>query len=156
MLMKMMMRVTAALAAIFLLSGFSIHPDERSLQDSLPQSKDKIWAILDKCTVYLNEEEYLYSVEFTPEVKAMEGKKMTVSGFMLPLESTEKFTHFLLSKRTPTCGFCPPGEPTEMIEVFTKEPVTWVEDSVTVTGVMTFSKEPELGVFFQLLESDSQ
>ena len=160
----MLKKTTLILAAFLVSSGFSKQDapanigqpiDERKAQDALPQSHDDIWKTFGKCKVHLDQKKYMYSIDFTPEVKAMEGKEVTVSGFMLPLESTEKFRHFLLSKRTPTCFFCPPGEPNEIVEVFTKKPVTWDEGIVVVTGKFGFTSNPELGLFFQLKDAES-
>ena len=143
------------------LSGFSVQEstgqplDERKAQDALPKANDPMWDILTKCKVHLDQKAYKYSIEYTPEVKAMEGKQVTVSGFVMPLESTETFSHFLLSKRTPTCFFCPPGEPNEIVEVFTKKPIKWSDGIVVVTGTFKFTKNPELGLFFQLKDADS-
>lgn len=143
------------LIAIWLgLSAFSSQPlDERKAQNALPVSHDAMWNILGKCKVTLEPKKYLYSIVYTPEVKAMVGKNYTVSGFMLPLEPKEKFTHFLLSKRTPTCPFCPPGEPNEIVEVFTKKPVSWDEGMVVASGTMAFTANPELGLFFQMKDA---
>ncbi len=163
MFMKAVKSLLAA-ATVTLLCGFTVEQapagvgqpgDERKAQDALPQAQDDIWKTFAKCKVHLDQKKYTYSIDYTAEVKTMEGKQVTVSGFMLPLESTEKFTHFLLSKRTPTCAFCPPGEPNEIVEVFTKEPVTWAEDIVVVTGTMKFTTNPELGLFFQLKDATS-
>lgn len=158
----MLKKITLILAAFLLLSGFSKQEtpagqpsEERKAQDALPQSHDDMWKTFGKCKVHLDQKNYKYSIDYTPEVKAMEGKEVTVSGFMLPLESTEKFKHFLLSKRTPTCPFCPPGEPNEIVEVFTKKPVTWDEGIVVVTGKFGFTSNPELGLFFQLKDANS-
>ena len=84
------------------------------------------------------------------QVKAMEGKQFTISGFMLPLEATEKFHHFILSKRTPTCPFCPPGEPNEIVDVWTEQPVSWDEDIIKVTGMFELMTNSELGLFFKV------
>jgi hypothetical protein len=144
------------------LSGFSVQEstsqplDERKAQDALPQSKDAMWNTLAKCNVHLDQKKYKYSIDYTPEVKAMEGKPVTISGFVMPLESTETFKHFLLSKRTPTCFFCPPGEPNEIVEVFTKKPIKWSDGIVTVTGTFTFTSNPDLGLFFQVKDADSE
>jgi hypothetical protein len=146
----------------FMLCGFYVQEkataqpsDERKAQESLPQSHDNMWKVFGKCKVHRDKKKYTYSIDYTPEVKAMEGKQITVSGFMLPLESSDKFKHFLLSKRTPTCFFCPPGEPNEIVEVFTKKPVKWDEGIVVVTGTMKFTSNPELGLFFQMKDAES-
>lgn len=155
--------IAAVMAMGLFLCGFSIQKapedvgqplDERRAQDALPKSHDDIWTAFGKCKVSLDKKNYTYSIACTPEVKAMAGKKTTVSGFMLPLESDETFTHFLLSKRTPTCPFCPPGEPNEIVEVFSKKPVKWEDGIVAVTGTMHFTSNPEMGLFFQMKDAD--
>lgn len=64
-------------------------PEERAAQDKLPQAQDGIWDKLTKCKVNLIEDAkkdiYQYGITYTPEVKAMAGKEVTIDGFMLPL-----------------------------------------------------------------------
>ena len=164
MFMNNVVKSLLAVAAVILLCGFTVEQDpagigqpgdERKAQDALPQSQDDIWKTFGKCKVHLDPKKYTYSIDYTPEVKAMEGKPFTISGFMLPLEPKEKFTHYLLSKRTPTCPFCPPGEPNEIVEVFSKKPVEWDEGIVVVTGTMKFTSNPEMGLFFQMQDGES-
>ncbi len=124
--------------------------DERAAQNKLPISKDNMWAVLGKTKVSLDEKEYTYSAKYSPEVKALNGTQMTIKGFMLPLETTEKFKHFILSKRTPTCPYCPPGEPNEIIEVFSTKPVKWSENIITVTGKFSLINNQNFGMFFKL------
>ena len=153
----------ALLAVAFLsLTGFSVQQnaavlsqpsDERKAQDALPKSGDPMWNALFQCKVHYDDKSHKYSITYTPEVKAMEGKPMTIAGFMLPLEATETFKHFLISKRTPTCPFCPPGEPNEIAEVFTTKPVKYDEGIVVVTGTFRFTTNPDLGLFFQLKDA---
>lgn len=153
----------AILAGIWIsVSAFSIQnsaapssqpTEERKAQDALPQSGDPMWNALFQCKVHYDDKTHKYSITYTPEVKAMEGKPMTIAGFMLPLEATEKFNHFLISKRTPTCPFCPPGEPNEIAEVFTQKPVKYDEGVVVVTGTFRFTTNPDLGLFFQLKDA---
>ena len=124
--------------------------DERAAQNSLPISKDNMWNILGKTKVSLDEKQYTYSAKYPQEVKDLSGKQVTIKGFMLPLESTEKFKHFILSKRTPTCPYCPPGEPNEIVEVYTKEPVKWSENLVSVSGKFSLINNQNFGMFFKL------
>lgn len=161
MFVKNFLGYTAILACALILAGFSAKEtdigqplDERKAQEALPQSRDVMWAVLGKCKVHLDVKNYRYSIQYTPEVKAMEGKQLTISGFVLPLESTETFSHFLLSKRTPTCFFCPPGAPNEVVEVFVRKPIAWDEGMIAVTGAFGFTSNPELGLFFQIKEAE--
>jgi hypothetical protein len=150
------------LATCVLAGGFSTQKDaavlsqpkeERKAQDALPQAGDPMWGNFAKCKVHYNNTKHTYSIDYTPDIKALAGKPLTVSGFIMPLEATEKFSHFLLSKRTPTCAFCPPGEPNEIVEVFTKKPLRYTEGIVVVTGTFGFTNNPDLGLFFQLKDS---
>jgi hypothetical protein len=138
--------------AIILLTGAtSLQPkEERQAQSKLPQINEGVWQILAKNKVHLDEAKGLYSVIFTQETKDLDKTEVTIKGFMLPLDSTEKFTHFILSTRTPTCYFCPPGGPTEIIDVTVNKPISWNEDVVTVKGTFGFMKNEELGLFFKL------
>jgi len=148
-------RRLACLAAAFLLaSGFTAQPlDERTAQEMLPMSDDPVWTVLGAAPVSLDEQDGLYSIAFTDGVKALEGKTLTITGFMLPLEAGETFRQFLLSKRTPTCAFCPPGEPNEMVYVVTLAPVAWDDGPITVTGRFLLANDREMGLFYRLDEA---
>ena len=144
------------------LSGFSKEeapknlvqpPGERAAQNALPKSSDPMWKILGKTHIRLDEKKGLYNATFPDEVKALVGKKVTISGFMLPLEATEKFKHFIISKRTPTCPFCPPGEPNEIVDVWLEKSTEWNEDMVKVTGTFELMANPELGLFFKITKA---
>ena len=159
---KPLTRTLLLISAFLALSAFSVQDkaavlsqpsDERKAQDALPQSQDPVWKSLVQCKVHYDDKSHKYSITYTPEIKAMEGKPLTISGFMLPLEATEKFNHFLISKRTPTCPFCPPGEPNEIAEVFTKEPIKYDEGIIVVRGTLKFTTNPDLGLFFQLKDA---
>ena len=140
--------------AVLFLGAFNVQPmTERQAQELLPMSTDPTWEMLARTEVGYDEKTGLYSAKIPQEVTALDGRKVTITGFMLPLESSEKFTHFLLSKRTPTCPFCPPGEPNEVINVTVTEPVEWAEDAVKVTGTFGLMDDREFGMFFKLTKA---
>lgn len=146
-----MNRFIIALFIFLMLPAFSLQPaDERAAQSKLPEANGLMWTALGGTVVDFDEKKGLYSATFSKGIKAMVGKEITLKGFMLPLESSEKFTHFILSKRTPTCQFCPPGTPTEIIDVFTDKKVAWDENMVTVTGTFSLENNQDLGMFFKL------
>lgn len=129
-------------------------PDERSSQDKLPQAKDPLWAKLAHCPAKFDNKTSLYTISLIPDVKALDGKTVTIKGFVLPLDGSDKTRHFLLTKRTPVCMFCPPGEPNEVIEVTSKAPVDWADDMVTVRGRFTLVNDGEKAIFFALRDAD--
>jgi uncharacterized protein len=84
---------------------------------------------------------------------ALKGKRITISGFMVPLEAKEKFTHFLLSRRAPTCAFCPPGEPNEIMEVFSSKPMRWQENLITISGSLVLLNDGKNEILFQMKDA---
>lgn len=116
------------------------------------QSDDYLWKVFSQCEIKTNQNNS-YSISYVPGVRAMNGKQVTISGFMQPLEATEKFSHYLLSSRAPTCAFCPPGEPNEIVEVFSARPVRWEENQVTVKGALVLANDSKKGIFFQLKDA---
>jgi hypothetical protein len=127
--------------------------DERSVQDTLAKAHDVLWDTLYKTKIEVDEKNGNYSAIFPNEVQKLNGQTIKISGFMLPLENSEKFTHFLLSKRTPTCFFCPPGEPNEIIEVYATKPTEWAEDLVTYEGKFELTRNKQTGIFFRMLNA---
>ncbi len=116
------------------------------------QSNDLLWKIFAGCTIKM-EQDFSYKINYTPEVKAMDGKNVTINGFILPLESKNKFSHFLLSKNAPTCAYCPPGKPNEIVEVFSSKPMSWKEELITITGTLILTANSTKGAFFQIKDA---
>ncbi len=126
---------------------------ERAAQSGMPRSKDPIWPKLRACKVTLNEQTGLYRLTPTPEVKALAGKRLTVRGFVLPLDGLDITRHFLLGVNTPVCLFHPPGEPNEVIEVKSTKPVRWTENQTTIEGDFTLISNTEMGIFFAMSQA---
>lgn len=145
------MKKLLLIICLLLTSAFSTQPlEERQAQQSLPKSHDQIWENLFKTKISYDKNNGNYSAAYTPEIKALVGKQITISGFMLPLESNEKFKHFILSKRTPTCQFCPPGDPNEIVDVWLEKETTWNESIIKVSGKFELMNDQQFGMFFKL------
>jgi len=128
--------------------------DERALQNGLPQAHDAIWTKFAKCKIGYDNRTGIYSIAVTPDVKALAGHTLTASGWVLPLDGSDHTKHFLLTRRTPVCMFCPPGEPNEVVEVFSPRAIVWTDKLVTVTGPLSLINNGEKGMFFRI--SDAQ
>ena len=125
---------------------------ERALQRTLPTARHPTWDRLRATRVHIDEATQLYRAIHPPEVRAMSGRRVTVRGYMLPLESAERTTHFLLSPYTPVCFFHPPAEPNEVVEVRTVRPIEAGYHLVEVTGRFALQDDGEKGLFFQIGE----
>lgn len=110
-----------------------------------------VWPKLAQSKVDVDYLNRTYSINVTPEVEAMEARTLVVDGFIMPLESEPSFTHFLLSSKAPSCPFCLPAAPNELMEVFANEPISWSDQLVTFQGQLHVSKaKNEQGIFFKL------
>lgn len=87
---------------------------------------------------------------FGPGVTALDGQPFAVAGFFLPLDTGETSRSFLLSSLAPTCPFCPPPGPADLIQVSAAEPVTATLDQVQLQGTLRLSAEDVNGIYFHL------
>jgi hypothetical protein len=152
-MIRSIVKLGLVITAFLALSAFTGQPpEERQAQEELPQSHDRMWQLLGKTRIDFDEKKEIYTASIPDAVKALAGKQVTVSGFILPLEPTEKFKHFILSRNTPTCAFCLPGEPNEIIDVWLEKPIGWDEGMVKVTGTFELISDQEMGMFFRIKE----
>ena len=123
---------------------------ERIVQRDLPRSNDPLWTTLATTRITEDRRTGLFSATHPPPVLALAGRTVTVQGFMLPIEPEENTRHFLLSRYTPVCFFCPPGAPNEVIEVRTDRPIKAAIDMITVSGRLSLADNGEKGLFFRI------
>lgn len=124
--------------------------DESALQSRLPQMRDEVWRKFVGCKLAYDEDTGVYSIKLTPAVKALDGRTITVRGFVMPMDGSDRTKHFLLSRNTPVCMYCPPGQPNEIVEVETPKALQWTEKIVAVTGTLRLVNDQERAVFFKM------
>ncbi|MDE1153349.1 MAG: DUF3299 domain-containing protein [Micavibrio sp.] len=93
------------------------------------------------------------SPHFKPDVLARAGKSAIITGYMFPLQGMEGQSHFLLSAYPPSCPYCLPGGPTEMIDVKAHEKIEFTNSPITLQGtlqVLQNSAETEDGFIYRL------
>lgn len=125
-------------------------PAERARQALMPVSSDPVWALLRQTPITADLARGVFTAAPPPQVKALAGREMDVTGFMLPLDPSPMFSHFLLTRNTPVCAFCPPGQPNEVIEVNLTQYVKATTEPVTVHGRFVLQDNGQQGLFFQL------
>ena len=96
-----------------------------------------------------------YKPQFTPEVKALDGKQVTVKGFMFPLDETEKQKMFLFGPFPVNCPFQYHVGPNLVLEVHAdKSPVKFSYDAITLTGRLQLVQEDrQNSTFYRLLDA---
>ena len=93
--------------------------------------------------------------DFPPAVKALNGKQITVKGFMFPLDETDKQKEFLFGPFPVNCPFQYHVGPNLVLEVHAgKEPVKFSYDAITLTGTLQLvDKDPENSTFYRLIDA---
>lgn len=90
---------------------------------------------------------------FPDPVKAMNKTRVTVQGFMMPLEAGIKQRRFLLSSVPTTCPYCVPAGPEGLIEVRTKRPVNYTVNAITMEGLLHVLSSDDMGLYYRLTEA---
>lgn len=87
--------------------------------------------------------EYLFYPNFPPDLKALEGKEITVEGYYVPF-APDDGDYIIISKfPMAQCFFCGGGGPESIAEVtFSKDPGKFkVDDLITVKGKLKLNTE---------------
>lgn len=112
------------------------------------------WAVLEatKEITRTDAAGYLYSKPiFTPQVKALAGKRITVAGWMQTIKPGAKQSHFVLLAYPPGCPFHFHALPNQFIEVYASTPFPLNERKMIVlSGVLELTGQDESGIFYRL------
>ena len=80
---------------------------------------------------------------FDKQIKAMEGKEITVPGYIIPtdgLNGTFQPKHFILSSLPlSACFFCGTGGPESVIEIYADEEVDYTEKPIEMKGTLVLN-----------------
>lgn len=149
--MSRMNRRRFCLSAALATAGFcmSASAQEENFPDDGTWSKHPIWRTL-KTTKLTTDARGMVHAEIPPAVRELAGRSLVVSGFILPLNTQTQSTHFVLSRYSPECSFCPVGAPNEVIEVFSLEPMRAATHLVFLRGQFAIQNNVEEGLFFRL------
>jgi hypothetical protein len=118
----------------------------------LPERNDIVsWKLLAQVEIVKSKDRYV--PQFSDGVAALNAKEVKVQGFMMPLEMGDKQKHFILAAMPQDCAFCMPGGPEQMVEVRTRQPVTYGMEAIVLTGKLSVLKDDPTGVFYRLTDA---
>ena len=122
------------------------------------QSGDEIWKTL--ATVEINtkmDENLGFEIEFptfSEEIKKLDGKEVTVAGYMMPLPELQGENYFVLSLLPfNNCFFCGGAGPETVMEVFSKKQIDFTEKKVKVKGKLTINPDDPMRLMYILKEA---
>ena len=117
---------------------------------TLDHEDDLQWVFFHDAKITADDAKGLYLATFPPSLRKEDGVHFSITGYMLPVEASPTSAHFVLTRRSAGCPFCPPNEPTEAIEVFAAKPYAYTQSPVTVEGTLHLVGRSARGLFFRL------
>lgn len=86
---------------------------------------------------------------FSAATKALNGKVVTLPGYMIPFDSGMKGTKFMFSSLPiNACFFCGVGGPEGVIEVTTKQPLSFSDKPIEIKGILRLNdKDPDKMIY---------
>jgi hypothetical protein len=90
------------------------------------------------------------SAVFPPIVQESNGNTVKLAGFMVPLETSQQQSRFVLTSNPPSCFFHIPGGPAGAVEVLAAKPVAVTWEPVVLEGRFEALDSSEIGVAYRL------
>ena len=124
------------------------------------QKKTKnTWKTLSKITFKKQYDEMLgFKVDvpvFSDEVNALDGKEITIKGYIIPVEGYKGHTEFIFSAYPYNmCFFCGGAGPETVMEVLAKEPIEYTAESVTLRGILGTNDDDINRLLYNLTEAE--
>ena len=92
-----------------------------------------------------------FEPRFEAAVQRLNGQRVRVQGFMLPIDEQGAQAHFVLSASPVAgCFYCMPGGPESMMEVRLDRAVPFSYDPLTVTGELELMLDDPMGMYYRL------
>lgn len=148
----MTLRLLALAAAMMIAVPMQAQNADPAQFKPLPERNDVVsWKLFAKVELVRQKDRYV--PKFATDVAALDNQQVKVQGFMMPLQTGDKQTHFVLSAMPQTCSFCMPGGPEQLVEVKAKRAVRYTFEPVVVTGKLAVLKDDPTGVFYRLTDA---
>lgn len=105
---------------------------------------ENIWKTLGKITFKKEYDEMMgFKVDvpvFSADVKALEGKEVTVKGYIIPVEDYGGQTEFVFSAFPYNmCFFCGGAGPETVMKVTAAEAIPYTAEAITIRGVLSLN-----------------
>jgi hypothetical protein len=92
----------------------------------------------------------VFHTDYSAEVKALDGQEVKLMGFIYPLEGGLEHKHFLLTAWPPSCPFCLPAGPSQMVEVYCEEPIEFSDGAIMLAGSFETLQDDPSGMYYRM------
>jgi hypothetical protein len=134
----------------FLAVGFSLLIFQIGFAQKSQPTSLEVWRLL-RSLKYETKTTGLYQPLFTPAIQNLDGKKVTLEGFMIVIQHERKPKNFMLSYfPVNACFFCGAAGPESVIEVESTQAITYTDDPVSLTGYLRLNAKDENRMFYIL------
>lgn len=119
---------------------------------------ESLWKTLAKITYKKEYDEFLgFKIDkpvFSEEIKALNGKEVTVKGFIIPVEGYKGHKEFIFSAFPYSmCFFCGGAGPESVMEVMASEPVEYSAESIVLKGRLRLNSDDVNKLMYSLTEA---
>lgn len=91
--------------------------------------------------------------QFSNAISALDKKEVRLQGFMIPLEMGDRQKRFILTSMPPSCAFCMPGGPDQLVEIQAKTPVKYGFEPIVVSGRLAVLRDDPMGLYYRLTDA---
>lgn len=151
--MKKILLVVFILCAVF---SAGAQPKAKAVYKGFPSL---VWPKLYTIQYITGSEEFdgLDKPIFSDAAKALNGKSVTLPGYLVPFENgAQKSNHFMLSSLPiNACFFCGGGGPETVVEVFTVNQVVYTDKPVEVKGTLFLNDKDPSQMIYILTSAES-
>lgn len=108
------------------------------------------WATLGNVDARFEDE--ALQTDFGDDIAALDGQRVKLAGYMMPISPDQRQTQFLISASPPDCFFHMPGGPTTLalVETDPERGIAMTMDPLTVEGRLRLERRAEDGVVYRL------
>lgn len=119
---------------------------------------ESLWKTLAKITYRKEYDEFLgFKIDkpvFSEEIKALNGKEVTVKGFIIPVEGYKGHKEFIFSAFPYSmCFFCGGAGPESVMEVVAIEPVEYTADAIYLKGKLKLNADDVNKLMYALTDA---
>lgn len=140
---------------LFCFMSLLINQDNLRAQSGITEN---LWKTLTKITYVKEYDEFLgFKIDkpvFSEEIKALNGKEVTVKGFIIPVEGYKGHTEFIFSAYPYSmCFFCGGAGPESVMEVQAIEAINYTAESIVLKGKLHLNSEDVNKLMFSLSDA---
>ena len=113
------------------------------------------WKVLENVT-YKSKYDKMLGIQvdvpiFGKKVKAIEGKEVTIKGYIIPLEGYKDQAYFVFSAFPYNmCFFCGGAGPETVMEVYTKQSIKYTSKIITIKGKLALNDKDANQLMYSL------